>query len=115
MLALTGNTRLLLYAVVRMPASPAREATWRQPRNGLHFSEPDGAGGELLKLDGVLRMAEELLPNRLCTNVLAQPGVTASTTSVLSAPRPAALCASTAELKLGMGLLGIRLERMRMK
>jgi arginyl-tRNA synthetase len=129
MLALQGNTApYLLYAVVRI-AGIARKGGdgggSGEVGAALTFTEPQewALARDLLKLDAVIaEVAEELLPNRLCTYLFELSQVFNrfyDQVPVLKAEAPArasrlALCRLTADtLKLGLGLLGIpTLERM---
>ena len=129
MLALQGNTApYLLYAVVRI-AGIARKGGdgggSGEVGAALTFTEPQewALARDLLKLDAVIaEVAEELLPNRLCTYLFELSQVFNrfyDQVPVLKAEEPArasrlALCRLTADtLKLGLGLLGIpTLERM---
>jgi len=128
MLALSGNTApYLLYAVVRI-AGIARKGGDLQADSAadeLSFSEPQEWAliRELLKFDAVIaEVAEELLPNRLCSYLFELSQVFNrfyDQVPVLKADgvqrrSRLALCRLTADtLKLGLGLLGIpTLERM---
>ena len=129
MLALQGNTApYLLYAVVRI-AGIARKGgdgvVSGEVGAPLTFTEPQewALARDLLKLDAVIaEVAEELLPNRLCTYLFELSQVFNrfyDQVPVLKAEEPArasrlALCRLTADtLKLGLGLLGVpTLERM---
>lgn len=133
MLALTGNTApYLLYALVRIAGIARKGGVGAGEGDAagvfpdpLVFSEPQewALTRQLLQLDTVIaEVAEELLPNRLCSYLFELSQVFNrfyDQVPVLKAEEPArgsrlALCRLTADtLRLGLGLLGIpTLERM---
>ncbi|WP_320666489.1 arginine--tRNA ligase [Prochlorococcus sp. MIT 1307] len=126
MLALQGNTApYLLYALVRIAGIARKGGNLGINIDTLEFNQPQEwcLIRELLKFDEVIiKVEEELLPNRLCSYLFDLSQVFNrfyDKVPVLKANEPnrscrLALCRTTANtLKLGMTLLGIpTLERM---
>ena len=126
MLALQGNTApYLLYALVRIAGIARKGGNLGITTNNFEFKEPQEWRliRELLKFDEVIvKVEEELLPNRLCTYLFELSQVFNrfyDQVPVLKADEPLrscrlSLCRLTANtLTLGMNLLGIpTLERM---